>query len=61
MLMGLTNALATFMQIMKKLFVDMLDKEVVVFLNDILIYSTIVKKHFELPQRVFACFYKHTF
>ena len=41
--MGLTNAPAIFMQIMNNLFVDMLDKGVVVFLDDILIYSTMVE------------------
>ena len=40
--MGLVNAPATFMQTMNNLFVDMLDKAVVIFLDDMLIYSTIV-------------------
>ena len=33
----------------------MLDKRVVVFLDDILIYSTTVEEHFELLEKVFAC------
>ena len=40
--MGLRNALATFMQTMNNLFIDMLDEVVVGFLYDILIYSTAV-------------------
>ena len=42
-LMGLTNAPATFIQTMNNLLVDMLDKGVVVFLDDILIYSIMVE------------------
>jgi hypothetical protein len=36
---GLTNALAFFMYLMNNVFLDYLDKFVVVFINDILIYS----------------------
>ena len=39
----------------------MLDKGVVVFLDDILIYSTMVEGHFELLEKVFACLCKHEF
>ena len=46
--MGLTNAPAMFMWTRNNLFVDMLDEVVVVFLDDIVIYSTIVEEHFEL-------------
>ena len=53
--MGLTNAPATFMQMMNNLFEDMLDQGVVVFLNDMLIYSTTLEGHFKLLEKVFAC------
>jgi hypothetical protein len=36
---GLTNALAYFMNLMNKVFMEYLDRFVVVFINDILVYS----------------------
>jgi hypothetical protein len=42
---GLTNALAYFMTLMNKVFMEELDKFVVVFINDILIYSRSAKEH----------------
>ena len=59
--MGLTNTPATFMQTMNNLFMDMLDKGVVVFLYDILIYSTMAEEHFELLEKVFAYLCKYEF
>ncbi|CAO2034186.1 unnamed protein product [Urochloa humidicola] len=44
---GLTNALAYFMNMMNKVFMEELDKFVVVFINDILIYSETVEEHEE--------------
>ena len=41
--MDLMNASETFMQIMNNLFLDMLDKGVVVFVNNILVYSIIAE------------------
>jgi hypothetical protein len=42
---GLTNAPAYFMNMMNKVFMDELDKFVVVFIDDILIYSETTKEH----------------
>ena len=59
--MGLTNALAMFMRTMNNLFMDMLDKGVIVFLDDMLIYSTMAEEHFELLEKVFSCLHKYKF
>jgi hypothetical protein len=42
---GLTNALAYFMYLMNKVFMEYLDKFVVVFIDDILIYSKAKEEH----------------
>ena len=39
----------------------MLDKGVIVFLDDVLIYSTMAEEHFELLEKVFACLRKYKF
>jgi hypothetical protein len=44
---GLMNALAHFMYLMNSAFMPELDKFVVVFINDILIYSRSMKEHEE--------------
>ena len=59
--MGLSNAPVTFMWTMNNLVEDMLDKGVVVFLDDKLIYSTIAEDHFELLEEVFAHLCKYEF
>ena len=59
--MGLTSAPATFMQMMNNLFMDVLNKGVTVFLDDVFIYSTTVEEHFELLEKVFACLHKYEF
>jgi hypothetical protein len=42
---GLTNAPAYFMHLMNKVFMEELDKFVVVFIEDILVYSKSVEEH----------------
>jgi hypothetical protein len=42
---GLTNALAYFMYLMNKVFMEYLDKFMVVFIDDILIYSKDENEH----------------
>jgi hypothetical protein len=49
---GLTNALAYFMYLMNSVFMDYLDKFVVVFIDDILIYSQNEQEHEEHLRKV---------
>jgi hypothetical protein len=42
---GLTNALAYFMYMMNKVFMEYLEKFIVVFINDILVYSRSEEEH----------------
>jgi len=42
---GLTNAPAYFMNMMSKVFMEELDKFVVVFIDDILVYLATVEEH----------------
>jgi nicotinamide riboside transporter PnuC len=44
---GLTNALTYFLYLMNKVFMEYLDKFVVVFINDILVYSWSEEEHEE--------------
>jgi hypothetical protein len=44
---GLTNALAYFMYLINKVFMEYLDKFVVVFIDDILVYSETEEDHEE--------------
>ena len=59
--LGLTNAPAMFMQTTNNLFMEMLDRGVVVFLDDVFIYSTMVEEYFELLEKLFACLCKCKF
>jgi hypothetical protein len=45
---GLTNALAYFMYLMNKIFMEYLDKFIVVFIDDILVYSKSEEEHLHL-------------
>ena len=45
---GLTNAPATFMRTMNNLFSDLLDRGVVAFMDDVLIYSSTIEEHEKL-------------
>ena len=51
---GLTNAPAMFMRTMNNLFSDLLDRGVVAFMDDVLIYSSTIEKHKILLKAVFT-------
>ena len=51
---GLTNAPAAFMDLMNRVFKDYLDKFVVVFIDDILIYSMDEVQHEEHLRLIFT-------
>ena len=59
--MGLMKAPTMFMQTMNNLFSNMLDSGVAVFLNDILMYSHMVDKHFTLLEKILVCLYQYMF
>ena len=52
--MGLTNTPAMFMQAMKNLFTNLLDQGVIIFLDDILVYSHTREEHVQLLRTVFG-------
>ena len=52
---GLTNAPSTFQSLMNEIFRPYLKKFVLVFLDDILIYSNGEQEHCEHVARVFQC------
>jgi hypothetical protein len=49
---GLTNALAHFMYLMNSIFMEELDMFIVVFIDDILVYSKSMEEHQEHLQVV---------
>ena len=56
--MGLPNAPALFVQIMNNQFINMLEKGVVVSLDNVVIYSYIAEEHLKLLMRVFTYLHK---
>jgi len=56
---GLCNAPATFQRYMNEIFANLLDVCVVVYLDDILIYSADPEKHDDNVQEVFRCLREH--
>jgi hypothetical protein len=56
---GLTNALAHFMYLMNSVFMPKLDKFVVVFINDILLYSANEEEHEEHLRIVLTRLWEH--
>ncbi|CAI7783057.1 unnamed protein product [Closterium sp. NIES-53] len=52
---GLTNVPSTFQLTMNGVFRDMQDRKVVVYLNDILVYSKTKEEHFKDLEEVFRC------
>ena len=56
---GLTNAPAQFMNMMNDLLGDYLDRFVLIFFDDILVYSANVKEHAEHLAKVLEVLRKH--
>ena len=56
---GLTNSPAAFQQFVNLVFADMLDVCVVVYLDDILIYSDNMEDHVEYIWEVLECLHQH--
>ena len=54
MLFGLTNAPATFTRTVNNLFSDLLDREGVAFIDDVLIYSSTIEEHELLLKAIFT-------
>ena len=59
--MGLTNAPATFMRAMNNLFTDLLDQGIIMFLDDVLVYSHTRDEHIQLLRMVFGKLREHWF
>ncbi|NHV87549.1 reverse transcriptase family protein, partial [Escherichia coli] len=56
---GLTNAPATFMTLMDSVLRPYIEKFVIVFLDDILIYSATEEEHYEHLTKVFKLLREH--
>lgn len=51
---GLCNAPSTFQRVMHRVFFPLLDRGVVIYLDDILVYSKSVEEHKKLLDEVFS-------
>ncbi|KAK3513350.1 hypothetical protein QTP70_012355 [Hemibagrus guttatus] len=56
---GLTNAPAMFQSLINEVFQDMLNRNVIAYIDDILIYSTSFDEHVRHIQVVLACLQRH--
>ena len=56
---GLTNSLAVFQWFMNDILGDLLDKCIMVYLDDILVYSDNLKEHKEHIRELLRCLRKH--
>ena len=56
---GLTNAPTTFSTMMNEVFLEYIDKFVVVYLDDMVVYSTALEEHVEHLKSVFAKLREH--
>ena len=56
---GLTNAPTVFMNLMNRVFREFLDQFVIIFIDDILIYSLIEEEHAEHLIRVLTTLREH--
>ena len=57
---GLTNTLATFCTLMNQLFKEYLDKFVVIYLDDIVVYSQTLEEHVNYLQTIFKVLRENT-
>jgi hypothetical protein len=56
---GLTNAPATFQAVMNTIFATLLRKGVLVFVDDILVYSATMEQHLQQLRQVFDILQHH--
>ena len=56
---GLTNARTVFQHMMKNIFLEYLDHFVVIYLNDILVFSSNIKEHTQHIQLVLTKLQEH--
>ena len=56
---GLTNAPAVFMDLMNRVFCSFLDKFIVVFIDDVLVYSKSIEEHREHLRMVLQTLREH--